>query len=167
MSAIVEKNENENVKLVNLKEGMTASGLWYVTDEGEQGFVPRAKKDDNFNLTEEQHVLKEKWIKEIKRDYPNVDESTIDFICSFYLKDPKEYEELVKKNKNKESRYEKGLLELQKQYGNSDQQNQQLFFNNLITDWNINNEPEMLNKDGLELFDYKYDNDKFDDISNN
>ena len=43
-----------------------------------------------------------KLIKEIISDYPNVDESTIDFICSFYLKDPKEYEELVKKNKNKE-----------------------------------------------------------------
>ena len=83
MAAIVEKNENENVKLVNLKEGMTAAGLWYINDKGEQGLVPRAKKDDNFNLTEEQHVLKEKWIKEIMRDYPNVDESTIDFICSF------------------------------------------------------------------------------------
>lgn len=149
MAQIVEKSD--------LKEGLTAKGLYYIDENGEQGLVPRAKKEDNFNLTDDQIVLKEKWIKEIKRDYPNLDESTIDFICCFYLKDPKEYEELVNKNKDKPSRYEDSIFELQKKYGNSVQQEQAEQFNNLISNWNIQS-----NNEGLELFDYK-----FEDISNN
>lgn len=105
-------------------EGLTASGLYCEGEDGEQQFIPRKKQDNHFELTMEQLATKEKWLKEMRRDFPNVDETTIDFVISFYMKDPKEYEELVKANINKPSRYEKGMLELQKQYGKSKEQEQ-------------------------------------------
>lgn len=121
-------------------QGLTAQGLYYETEKQEQGFIPRAKKEDNFNLSFEDNILREKWIKEIKRDFPDVDESTIAFMVGFYLKDPKEYEQIVKDNKDKPSKYDGYLSDLTKKYGMSieqeEQEKQNEFLNSL---YNINN----------------------------
>ena len=127
LEEIIEVNENEKQIIEHeedIKEGLVASGLFYKKEDGTQGFLPRSKREDQFKLNTEQELQREKWTKELMRDYPNVDESTIYFMVGFYLKDPKDYERIVNEKKGTPSRYDDSIFELTKKYGNSQEQEQ-------------------------------------------
>lgn len=79
-----------------IKEGLANEGLYYKTDDGTQGFLPRAKNDDYWKFTEEQSLQSEKWVKDAQRDYPNADPTTIEFMVNFYIKYPDEYRRILK-----------------------------------------------------------------------
>jgi len=146
LEKVIEVDENEKQIVEHnedIKEGLVASGLYFKEEDGTQGFYPRAKREDQFKLDMEQELQREKWTKELMKEYPNVDESTIFFMVGFYLKDPKDYERIVKEKKGTPSRYDETIFELTKKYGKSQEQNDK--DNNAFYE-------SMKNFQGLELF---------------
>lgn len=81
---------------LEVKETMKSEGLYFREEDGTQGFIPRAKNEDYWKLTEEQQFKSEKWTKEAIRDYPNADPTTIEFMINFYIKYPDEYRKILK-----------------------------------------------------------------------
>lgn len=85
-------------KLTNFQGGkMTADGL--MCEDGT--FIERAKKEPRPGLTEEDEITISRWVKDYKRDHPNLDEGLINMFCTWAYRHPKECEEYVKKQKDK------------------------------------------------------------------
>lgn len=109
---------------LEVKESIKSEGLYFKEEDGTQGFIPRAKNEDYWKLTEEEEFKSQKWTKEAIRDYPNADPTTIEFMVNFYIKYPDEYRKIVKEKP--ESRVDT-FDEMRKKYEECDSKGNPVF----------------------------------------
>ncbi len=87
-----EKKRDEVVAEFHRKGLLDEDGL--MTEDGE--FIPRAKKDPRMGLTEIQEYDISRWVKQMIRDFPEIDPALADLIATHCYLHPEEAETFVK-----------------------------------------------------------------------
>jgi hypothetical protein len=132
--------DNNDAQLTKVKEGLFPSGLYFKQEDGSQGIAPRAQDSNSFNLTDEEMAKKELLAKKLIDSYPTVSQGVIDFACSFYMKNPEKFKEIIHDSKNKESKSVQQIVEMKEKYGAPEEErfNSQLFDMNRFLENNNN-----------------------------
>jgi len=94
---MAETEENEQLKSEFGKGTITPAGI--TNEKGE--LLPRATLEPRMGLSVEDEFTIDMWNKQIKRDFPHLDDSFIDMISTYCYKHPEESKAYALENANR------------------------------------------------------------------
>lgn len=80
-------------------ENLTAKGLKYVDEDGNEQLIPRANIEDGYKYTQEQEQRKEYLMQLCIQKYESLDKCTIEIMVDYFLSRPDEVQKEMESDK--------------------------------------------------------------------